>query len=215
MMGWLIALSILTLLAVMPLGVCVCYDCAGPLVKIIAGFLRIQVVPSKKTPEKKAKQENRDKPEAGDKKKVRKTQVEKKTETETNAEKKGGSLLDFMPLVQLALEFLGTFVRKLRINRLELCLVLAGDDPCDLAANYGKACAAMGNLWPRLEEIFVIRKRDVKIQCDFEASQTLVTARLDISITLGRLLYLLVCYAIRALIQYMKITDKRKGGAAI
>ena len=61
----------------------------------------------------------------------------------------------------------------------------------------------------------MIRKRDVKIQCDFEASQTLVTAHLSISITLGRLLCVLVCYAVRALVQYIKITDKRKGGAAI
>ena len=45
--------------------------------------------------------------------------------------------------------------------------------------------------------------------------KTLVTARVDISITLGRLMSLLVCYGIRALRQYMKITDKRKGGAAI
>ena len=214
-MGWLIALSILTLLAVMPLGVCVCYDCAGLVVKIVAGFLRVQVVPSGKNPGKKAKKENSDKPNAGGEKKVRKTQAENKTKTEMPSEKKGGSLLDFMPLVQLALEFFGTFVRKLRINKLELCLVLAGDDPCDLAANYGKTCAALGNLWPRLEEIFVIRKRDVKIQCDFEASQTLVTAHLSISITLGRLLCVLVCYAVRALVQYIKITDKRKGGAAV
>ena len=52
-MGWLITLSILVLLAVMPLGVCICYDCAGPMVKIIAGLLQIQVVPARKKTEKK------------------------------------------------------------------------------------------------------------------------------------------------------------------
>lgn len=214
-MGWLITLGILALLAGMPLGVSVCYDSAGVLVKVIAGFLRIQVVPSKSKSGKKDKKEKNTKSGATEKKAVKQTKAQKKEAAEESTVKKGGSAMDFMPLVQLALEFLGTFTRKLRINRMELRIVLAGDDPCDLAVNYGKAWTALGNLWPRLEEVFVIRKRDVEVQCDFEGTQTLVTARVDISITLGRLMSLLVCYGIRALRQYMKITDKRKGGAAI
>lgn len=214
-MGWLIALGILALLAGMPLGVSVCYDSAGVLVKVIAGFLRIQVVPSKSKSGEKDQKEKYTKSGATEKKTVKQTNAQKTEPAEESPVKKGGSAMDFMPLVQLALEFLGTFTRKLRINRMELRIVLADDDPCDLAVNYGKAWTALGNLWPRLEEVFVIRKRDVEVQCDFEGTQTLVTARVDISITLGRLLSLLVCYGIRALRQYMKITDKRKGGAAI
>lgn len=214
-MGWLITLGILALLAGMPLGVSVCYDSAGVLVKVIAGFLRIQVVPSKSKSGEKDQKEKYTKSGATEKEAVKQTNAQKTEPAEESPVKKGGSAMDFMPLVQLALEFLGTFTRKLRINRMELRIVLAGDDPCDLAVNYGKAWTALGNLWPRLEEVFVIRKRDVEVQCDFEGTQTLVTARVDISITLGRLLSLLVCYGIRALRQYMKITDKRKGGAAI
>ena len=214
-MGWLIALGILALLAGMPLGVSVCYDSAGVLVKVIAGFLRIQVVPSTSKSGEKDQKEKYTKSGATEKKTVKQTNAQKTEPAEESPVKKGGSAMDFMPLVQLALEFLGTFTRKLRINRMELRIVLAGDDPCDLAVNYGKAWTALGNLWPRLEEVVVIRKRDVEVQCDFEGTQTLVTARVDISITLGRLLSLLVCYGIRALRQYMKITDKRKGGAAI
>ena len=214
-MGWLIALGILALLAGMPLGVSVCYDSAGVLVKVIAGFLRIQVVPSKSKSGEKDQKEKHTKSGATEKKTVKQTKAPPKETAEESPVKKGGSAMDFMPLVQLALEFLGSFTRKLRVNRMELRIVLAGDDPCDLAVNYGKAWTALGNLWPRLEEVFVIRKRDVEVQCDFEGTQTLVTARVDISITLGRLLSLLVCYGIRALRQYMKITDKRKGGAAI
>ena len=214
-MGWLITLGILALLAGMPLGVSVCYDSAGVLVKVIAGFLRIQVVPSKSKSGEKDQKEKYTKSGATEKKTVKQTQAPPKETAEESPVKKGGSAMDFMPLVQLALEFLGSFTRKLRVNRMELRIVLAGDDPCDLAVNYGKAWTALGNLWPRLEEVFVIRKRDVEVQCDFEGTQTLVTARVDISITLCRLLSLLVCYGIRALRQYMKITDKRKGGAAI
>ena len=51
------------------------------------------------------------------------------------------------------------------------------------------------------------------MECDFTANETLVTARLDLTITLGRLLALGVVYGIRALITFLKIKKKREGGA--
>lgn len=215
-MGWFITLGILVLLAILPLGVSVAYDSEGPLVKIIAGPVRLQVVPARKKTDQKQGKVNKQKAEKKAKKdKTTPASAEKAGEKpgKSQEKKKGGSILDFMPMVQLVLDFLGDFRRKLRVNRLELNLVLAGDDPCDLATNYGKAWTALGNLWPQLEELFVIRKRHVEVQCDFEADQTLITAGLDLTITLGRLISLVVCYGIRALIQYIKITNKRKGGA--
>ena len=213
-MGWLITLSILVLLAILPLGVYTCYNEDGLLIKIIAGPVRWQVVPSGK----KKEQKHKDTQKKSEKKKASASKHSKAVPDEVDgsrAGKKGGNIGDFMPLIRLALEFLGAFSGKLRVNRLDLNLMLAGDDPCDLATNYGKAWIALGNLWPKLEEIFVIRKRNVQIQCDFESTMTHVTACLDISITLGRLLCLIVCYGIRALAQYMKITNKGKGGAAV
>jgi hypothetical protein len=92
-------------------------------------------------------------------------------------------------------------------------LIMAGGDPCDLAINYGKAWAAVGNLMPHLENLFVIKKRDVEVECDFAASDTLIFVHLDITITLGRLLALAVVYGIRALKEFLNIINKRKGGA--
>ena len=133
---------------------------------------------------------------------------EKKQKTE-----KGGSLLDFLPLVKTALDFLGDFRRKLRVDDLYLRLILASSDPCDLAVNYGKTWTAVGNLMPQLDRLFVIRKRDVEVQCDFAASDTTVIARVDITITLGRILALVTVYGIRAVKEFLTIRKKRKGGA--
>ena len=47
-MGWLIALGVITLLAVLPLGVSVRYNADGALVRVIAGPFRITVFPMKK-----------------------------------------------------------------------------------------------------------------------------------------------------------------------
>ena len=201
-MGWIIALGVLVLLAILPLGVKFLYDSNGPLVCVIAGPLRFVVFPSKK-----------DKP----KKEKLKKDAQKEKQTPKNGAKgskpaKGGSLKDFMPLVRTALDFLGDFRRKLRVRRLELNVILGGGDPCDLAVNYGKAWAALGNLWPNLERIFVIKKRDVEIQCDFEASETLVTARVEVTITFGRLLALVVVYGIRGIKEFIKLQNIRKGG---
>lgn len=196
-MGWFIALGVIALLAVLPLGVRFQYDSSGAVLCILAGPLRFRVFPSKKEKSKKEKPKKEKKPSK---------------EAKSGAKKKGGNLKDFMPLVQTALDFLGDFRRKLRVRRLELNLILGGGDPCDLAINYGKAWAALGNLWPRLEQIFVIKKRDVEIQCDFEASQTLVTACVEVTITLGRLLALAVIYGIRVMKEFMKLKNIRKGG---
>ena len=112
------------------------------------------------------------------------------------------------------LDFLGDFFcRKLRVNVLKLKLILAGDDPCDLAVNYGRAWAALGNLVPQLERFFVIQKRDMQVECDFTADKTLIDAQLDLTITLGRLLGLGVRYGTRVLREFLKIVKLKKGGA--
>jgi hypothetical protein len=111
----------------------------------------------------------------------------------------------------VAKKLLVVFFRKLRIRKLELKLILAGDDPCDLAVNYGKTWAATGSLIPMLEELFVIRKRDVDVSCDFTAEETKVYAAADITILTGRLLGLAVRYGYQALREYLKILNKRKG----
>ena len=200
-MGWLIVLTILFLLAILPLGVSAKYDSGGVKVGLIAGPVRLTLVPGMKKDKKEKPKEKKKEPK-------KEGNVQKKAE-----KKPGGKLTDFLPLVQTALEFLGDFRRKLRVNVLEMKIILAGGDPADLAINYGKAWAALGNLWPRLERLFVIKKRDVEVECDFVADQTYIYARLDLTITLGRLLFLAVRYGIRALRQYLDIMNSRKGGA--
>lgn len=199
-MGWLIALGVLLLLAILPIGVGFSYDVDGVVFRILTGPLGFAVFPPKKTKEK------------GEKKQKPQKQKSVDTKTKKAPKKKGGSIKDFMPLVRTGLAFLGDFSRKLRVRRFELNLVLAGNDPCDLAVNYGKAWTALGNLWPLLERVFVIKIRDVEIQCDFEASQTLVTACVEITITIGRLLGLVVTYGFRAIKEFMKLQKLQKGG---
>ena len=229
MMGWIITLGILVLLAILPLGASVKYDAEGPLVKLIAGPVKITLFPRAKKPkkDKKPKAATKDQKKKADAAKtasntkaaaesVTKPQPKQKAEPEETPvqEKSGGPITDFLPLVKVALDLLNAFRRKLRVNRLEVKLVMAGGDPCDLAVNYGRAWAAVGNLMPRLEKVLAIKKRDIDVECDFTASKTTIYARLDLTITLGRILALAVVYGVRAVVEFIKINNKRKGGVS-
>lgn len=209
MMGWLIAFMIVFLLAILPLGASVKYNSDGPMVRIIAGPVRVKVFPVKKKEKKekkpKEKKQKKEKPKTDGQQTMEKPKEEKK--------EKGGSLLDFLPLVRVGLDLLNDFHWKLRLNRLELKLILAANDPADLGLNYGRAWAAVGNLVPMLERSFVIKKKDIEVECDFTTSETLVIARLDLTITLGRLLALVTVYGVRGLREFMNLKNKRKGGA--
>ena len=213
-MGWWITLGVVTLLAILPLGVRVCYDSAGPLVKVVLGPVKIKVYPRPKKTEK-PKKETKKQPEAApapEEAHLPKPPQPPAPKTSPKKEK-GGSLKDFLPFVKLGLDFLGDFRRKLRVKQLYLRLILAGEDPCDLAVNYGKTWTAVGSLIPALERWFVIKNRDVEVECDFTASETLVVARLEITITLGRLLSLAAVYAVRGIREFIVFRNKRKGGA--
>ena len=222
-MGWLITLGILLLLGILPLGASVKYDADGPLVRVIAGPIRITVFPRDKKPKKEKKKpetapENpeptKNKPKETAKPAPKKDKPAKPAPAEEPKKKSGGPITDFLPLLKVALDLLNDFRRKLRVNRLEVKLVMAGGDPCDLAMNYGKAWTAIGNLLPRLEKVLVIQKRDIDVECDFTASQTTIYARLDLTITLGRILAIVVVYGFRAVVEFIKIKNKRKGGAS-
>ena len=212
-MGWLIAFVIIFLLAILPLGASVLYDEDGPRVRIVAGPVKIQVFPMKKKPKKEKTKKEKPKKE----KKPKKAQAEGEP-TEEQPEpfpkpKTGGSWTDFLPLVRIALDLLNDLRRKLRVDHLKLHLTMAGDDPCDLAVNYGRMNASLAGLITQLERFLVIKKRDVHIDCDFAASQTVILARLDLTITLGRILSNAAVYGIRALTTFLKIKKQREGGA--
>lgn len=205
-MGWWIALAVIVLLAILPLGVGAIYDEGGFTADLIVGPVKIKLFPKPKNEKPK-----KDKPK---KKGIKSEKTSSGGGTKKNDSKNGGPITDFLPLLKTALDLLNDFRRKLRINRMEAKVILAGGDPCDLAVNYGKAWTAVGNIMPHLERFLVIKKRDIQIECDFVDAKTTIYVCLDLTITLGRLIWLLVRYGVRALKEYLTIMKKRKGGAA-
>lgn len=209
-MGWITALAVIIGLVCLPLGASVVYDEDGPMVRIVAGPLKIKVFPRKKKPKKEKKPK---KPKKGKKAEPSVETAQTPEKKPAPKQKKGGALLDFLPLVKVALELLNDLRCKLRVDHLKLHLTLGGGDPADLAINYGRMNASLAGLIAQLERFLIIKKRDVHIDCDFTADQNVILARLDLTITVGRLLCIAVRYGIRALITFLNIKKQQEGGA--
>ena len=192
-MGWLIGLAVLLLILLLPLGFRFVYRESQSGVWVLIGPLRFRVYPAQKSKKKATSKKSADKPN----------------------KQKGGSYRDFLPVLKTVLEFLGEFRRKVRVKRLDLKMILAGDDPCDLAVNYGRAWAALGSLVPQLERLFTIKKRNLEVECDFAAEETLIYARVDATISVIRVLHLLSRHGIKVLKQLVELKKLRKGGAQL
>lgn len=191
-MLWLIALAIVASVLFLPLGFSAIYRQDNPGVWLLIGPFRFRVYPGNR------------------KKKAQKPAQDKEKNTS-----KGGSYKDFWPVVRTIYTFLGEFRRKILVKRLELKVVLAGEDPADLAVNYGRVWAALGSLTPQLDRLFRIRKRKVEVECDFTAEEALVYARIDATLTVARTLHLLSKHGIKIIKQLLELKKLRKGGAKL
>lgn len=200
-MCWLITIAILVLLGILPVGIRAAYDDNGAVLWLSVGPIKIKIYPGIRSPKKDKR------------KKAGSTGDDNFASVESKEQKQKGTLSDFFSIAQFVLEILSDLRQKLRINDLQLKLILAGDDPCDLSVNYGRAWAALGTLMPQLERLFVIKNRNVEVACDYLADTTRVRARIHITITVARLLSMVCYHGIRGLRKYYKILKQIKGGA--
>ena len=73
-MGWWIALAILVLIAILPLGIRVVYDSGGPRISLVAGPVKVRVFPGKKKkplPGEEEKKPKKEPPSRGKKRRKR------------------------------------------------------------------------------------------------------------------------------------------------
>lgn len=224
MNGWLIALGIVAAIGLFPVGISLAYEASGAGARLLLGPVRLTLYPRKKGKKRKKRKKQKNapvhlKPE-GEK---RQTASAPKQEPpipdgpppgaptkKLEKPPQGGGLTDFLPLIEIGLDALAGLRLRLRVRLLRLRMVLAGDDPADLAVNYGKAQAAMAALLAQLHRFLIIRREDVSVSCDFVGERTTVLARLDVTIPLGRALCWAVHYGWRALRSYLKIKKQHE-----
>ena len=198
---WMTLLAIfaaLVLIGCIPVGVDARYNAEGVFLAAKLGPIRLQLLPQK--PKKKRTQQKQQK------------KPEKAPEKAASQEKKPNPILsggvdEILQLLDIVLDTLGDLRRKLRVNELTLHVTVPGsDDPAKAAMNYGRAWAAIGALTPTMERLFVIKKRDIRPELDYNETQMKADAHLVTTITIGRSLAL----ALRAGVGFLKILNERK-----
>ncbi len=95
---------------------------------------------------------------------------------------------DFLPVVLLLFQRLGQYKK---IDQLELELVVGSSDPVEATMLYGKAHAVLGGIWLPLDQALNIQQGRARVRLDFENDGISVYGRLAMSITIGKIVYLL------------------------
>ena len=153
-------------------------------------------------------QEDKDtqKPKKKQPKEKKKAYNEEKSPSE---KKRGGTLKLLKELLPIGLEAVGSLKRKIRIDKLVLQLTWAAKEPASAAMGYGAANAAMGMIYPVLDENFNIKKSELGIDLDFQRTEPEIYANAAVKLTVGQLLGLVLHFGIKAI----RIYTKQRGTA--
>ena len=200
MSGWVvfgIVIAVFVLIGCIPVGVDARYMGNELSLRLKIGLLKMQVLPAK--PKKAAPKKK--------KKTAKKAAASQKPEKpKKKASMPKLTLSDILALVNLACDTLGDLRRKLRVEVLTLHVVLGGDDPAKAAMQYGGAWAAIGMLNPKLDQLFVIKKRDIQPILDYNEKEMSISAQLALTITIGRALSL----GLKAGARFLKLWINKK-----
>lgn len=188
MIGWIILAVILLLLFVLSLirlGGRAKYGPEGFSAYVLAGPVRIQLIPSK----------NKGSPQKS--KKRPKEKKEKHRKESAVQEEKSGTLGRVMKLLPVVCEAAGALKRKIRIDHLNLTVIWGADDPASAALGYGKANALLGMIWPLLDNNFKVKKCDWHIDVDYAKTVPEFMADAAITISIGQLISFAVHYGVK------------------
>ena len=188
----LIVLALL-LLSLVRMGIQAEYSETGFLLKAKLGPFKLTLYP------RKAKKPKKDKAQ-GKQKKAKKPKEP--------APQKGGSLAlvkTFLPLIG---EAAGQMKRKIRIDVLHLDLVAAAGDPAAAAMAFGGANAAVGMIWPLLEQNFQIKDRRIRTAVDFNARSPVIYLFAQATLTIGQA----VAFGGRLGVRFLKLFMEYRAG---
>ena len=110
-----------------------------------------------------------------------------------------------MPLIS---QTAGQLKRKIRIDVVYLDVIVAALDPALAALSFGGINAAIGMLWPLVEQNFNVKGRRIRTAVDFDRHQPEVEFYTAATLTLWQALFLAGGTAIGLLKEYSK--EKRE-----
>ena len=186
------------LLGQIRVGVRALYQDAGPTVWLRLGAIRKQVFPA--PPKKEQPKPKPDKPKK-----------EKPEQPAKSLQEKIGGAVDYArELLPLVLEAASYFKRKLQVDTLRLVLTAGSSDPADTAMLYGQSMAVLGAFWYPLTEAFHVKDGTAKVDLDFNAGSMTVFADVTMSLKLGQILWLVLCFGLKGPRSFVSVRSKQK-----
>lgn len=182
----------LVLLSLVRVGGTVEYSRSGVLIRLRAGPLRIRVYPPR--PKKADGQE-----------KPKRVKKKSKPEEEQPEPKPGGQLGPLKAALPVVADAAGQLRRKVRVDRLLLDVTAAASDPAAAALAFGGVNAAIGMIWPLLENNFNIGDRRIRTRVDFNLTEPEIYLYGSFSLRLGQAAAL----ALRLGIRFLKLWSGR------
>lgn len=180
----------LVLLGQIRLGAAVDYTAQGLRVRIKAGPLRIQAYPrpprSEKPQRRKKKKKEPDKPK-----------------------EKASPLAQLRQYLPLITDAAGRLKRKIRIDSFTLEFTAAASDPASAALMFGGANAAVGMIWPLVEQNFNVKDRDIRTRVDFAAGRPEIALSAAATLTAAQAISL----ALRLVLRFLKVNSQSNSGA--
>lgn len=145
---------------------------------VIAGPVRLKLLPPKNKEEKAKKPKKEKKPkEAGEEKPKPKIKI----------------TLDLISTILSAVgELLGRLRRKLRVDKLTVHYTVATDDPYNTAMTFGYASAAVNALMPVIDNIFKVKDHDVGVDVAFDAPEPKIYVDAQLTIAIWEILYIVL-----------------------
>jgi len=172
-----IVIVILILISLIRFGVTAEYGADGLIVTAEAGPFSIRAFPREAKPEK------------ADKKALRKARKEKKAKKKP-VQKKPGKLRAFLDMIPALKKALSRLRRRLRVKKLTIYYVAAGDDAAVTALSFGAANAVLEMISPALEDRFRVKRRDFRTYADFQAAEQSIYIEASLSIAVWEAVYI-------------------------
>ena len=194
MLGWIIAIVIVLLVLMLPVGVSAAYDDSGFLLRLKLGVLGIRLFPRRE--KRKPKRERR--PEAADA-----PQAAKKPKPKLK-------LRDIRDLLQIVLRALHRLRVHLSLDVLHLYITVAADDPFDAVRFYGAVNAGLGIALAELHKVLKIRDEDVAADIDLDAQQLRITAKVTATLQIWEILLIGICAGAALLVWHFRRKKQAK-----
>lgn len=103
-------------------------------------------------------------------------------------EKRGGLVKTFFAMRDDIFKALGKLGKGLRIRKLKVWYLAAAEDACAAALQFGRMSAALGAVTALLENLFVVKKKDYRLDVSFEKQEPEVYIEGNISLQIWRIL---------------------------